>query len=381
MIFRKDGKLPSLDRESEISTKEAEEKKVKKKIFSLVIVLILLIGLVGLTAMPVLAQAPAITIDGTLSGGEWDDYFWFTDNSKGPGTGYKDDAVPIFTGYVTFDDKNLYLAFNVQDNTPNTNRDFLYVTIDIPPAGVFNTPVDALYWGSIPASASLFGEAYLTGDSFPWDKSQRVSTWGTAGGVVTARTITGTNRCYELKIPLAAISAEMGDTIGLKIQARGGQYLSITDPQVVNYYPDMPGGITPIRSDTRVEVEGNFYHLTLTPPNEPPVVNSVTANPGQLWPPNGKAVSVAITVDATDPDGPGDIVRTTYSVTDEYGTYNVVETDLPEDGVISLIAERDGKDKDGRVYTITVTVYDAGGLSDGGSVDVVVPHDQGKRAK
>lgn len=115
------------------------------------------------------------------------------------------------------------------------------------------------------------------------------------------------------------------------------------------------------------------------PPNQPPVVNSVAANPAQLWPPNGKPVSVTITVDATDPDGSDDIVRTTYSVTDEYGTYNVAETDLPEDGVISLIAVRDGKDKDGRVYTITVIVYDAGGLSDSGSVDVVVPHDQGNR--
>lgn len=115
--------------------------------------------------------------------------------------------------------------------------------------------------------------------------------------------------------------------------------------------------------------------------NQPPVVNSVTANPNQLWPPNHKAVDVTITVHATDPDGDEDIVSITYSVADEYGIYDVAETDLPEDGVISLIAWRDGEDKDGRVYTVTVTVYDAEGLSDGGSVDVVVPHDQGKRGK
>ena len=132
---------------------------------------------------------------------------------------------------------------------------------------------------------------------------------------------------------------------------------------------------------------GDFDWLTMNytvriyagPPNQPPVVDSVAASPGQLWPPNGKPVSVTITVDATDPNGPEDIVRTTYSVTDEYGTYNVAETDLPEDDVISLIAERDGKDKDGRVYTIIVTVYDSSGLTDSGSVDVVVPHDQGNR--
>jgi len=113
--------------------------------------------------------------------------------------------------------------------------------------------------------------------------------------------------------------------------------------------------------------------------NQPPVINSVTSNPSQLWPPNHKAVDVVISVDASDPDG--EIVGITYSVADEYGIYDVAETDLPEDGVISLIAERDGKDKDGRIYTITVTVYDAEGLSDSKSVEVVVPHDQGKKGK
>jgi hypothetical protein len=112
-------------------------------------------------------------------------------------------------------------------------------------------------------------------------------------------------------------------------------------------------------------------------PNQPPIINAVTANPEQLWPPNHKAVDVTITADATDPDGPEGIVKITYSVVDEYGEYDVAEKDLPENGVISLIPERDGKDKDGRVYTIIVTVYDAAGLSDSASVDVVVPHDQG----
>jgi len=224
---------------------------------------LLLIGVALVFTNPVMA---APTIDGVLSEGEWDGYFWFRDDSEGPGTGYNDDPLPIFTGYLYFDETNLYLAFDVEDATLNTNRDFLYVTIDVPLVGVFNDSVDALYWGSVPTNPSFFGEAYLTGGLFPWDISQRGSTWGTDGSVVTAKTITDTNRYYELKIPLAAIGAEIGDTIGLKIQARGGQYLSETDPQVVNFYPDMPDEITPIRTDTRVEVEGNFYHYTLEVP-------------------------------------------------------------------------------------------------------------------
>ena len=126
-------------------------------------------------------------------------------------------------------------------------------------------------------------------------------------------------------------------------------------------------------------VDMGAYEFVL--PNQPPVVNAISADPDELWPPNHKARNVAIIVDFTDPDGPEDVVRITYSVADEYGIYDVAETDLPEDGVISLMAKRDGKDKDGRVYRITIAIYDAGGLSDSGIVDVVVPHDKGKKGK
>ncbi len=210
------------------------------------------------------AQA-AFTIDGTISPDEWDDYFWFTDNSKGPGTGYVDNELPIFHGYLSFDTTNLYMAFRVEDPTIDTNRDFLYVTFDTPSAGVFNNPVDALYWGSIPTNRSFFGEAYLTSNDFPWDVSQRSSTWGTDGGVQTGYNITSTHRDYEMLIPLAALNAGWGDTIGIKIQARSGQYTSETDPQMTNFYPDMPDGITSVRADTRVEYPDNFAHITIVP--------------------------------------------------------------------------------------------------------------------
>jgi Cadherin-like beta sandwich domain/Carboxypeptidase regulatory-like domain len=124
----------------------------------------------------------------------------------------------------------------------------------------------------------------------------------------------------------------------------------------------------------------NSYILTVTRAvNRPPVIQSVTINPDKLWPPNGKPVNVNIAVQVTDPDGASDIVRTTFSVNDEYGKYNVAETNLPQNGIINLIAERDGQDKDGRVYTITITVYDAGGLFDSRSAIVTVPHDQSKK--
>ena len=113
----------------------------------------------------------------------------------------------------------------------------------------------------------------------------------------------------------------------------------------------------------------------------PPVILSLTANPAEIWSRNHKAVDVTISVDAYDPDGPEDIVRTTYSITDEYGEYDVQETDLPLDGIIYLVADRDGKDNDGRVYTLTVIVYDAGGESATSAIDIIVLHDTGKKSK
>ena len=123
--------------------------------------------------------------------------------------------------------------------------------------------------------------------------------------------------------------------------------------------------------------------ITVFDANGPPVIESVTADPDRLWPPNHKHVDVTIMIHMTDPDGDEDIESATYtySVTDEYGIYDIAGAALPEDGVISLVAERYGEDKDGRVYVITVTAYDAGGLSNRGSVEILVPHDQGKKSR
>ncbi len=209
---------------------------------------IIVVAMVMLCLTATQAMA-APSIDGDLSDWDLTNWWWFTDNSEGPGTGYDDDPIPVFTGYTYADSTDLYLGFDVTDSTQNTNRDFLYVTFDIPPVGVFNDP-DALYWGSVPANASFFGEAYLTGGAFPWDKSQGSSTWGTDGGVLTARNITASNRYYEMKVPWSAVGANAGDMVGLKVQARDGDGSAF---QYVNYYPDMPDGITPIRADTRVE--------------------------------------------------------------------------------------------------------------------------------
>ena len=374
---------------------------MKKLMYLIVLALILGLVLTGCSLLSNVGQVPAneqsgistitksngpIVIDGTLSSGEWDNYFWFNDNSAGPGTGYDDDSLPVFTGYLHFDETNLYLAFDVEDITLNTNRDFLYVTIDIPPAMIFDDPADALYWGSVPTNASFFGEAYLTVNAFPWDRSQRASTWGTDGGVMTARTITSTNRCYELMIPLTAISASLGDTIGLKIQARGGQYTSETDPQVVNFFPDMPGGITPVRSDTRVEVEGNFAQILLTPPDEEgPVTLDVAADPNPA--PVNNTITLTATINDTSTGG-SNIASAEYSLNGggTWASMNASDSSFnsPVEDVTAtigpfaesqvveiLVRGTDTADKVGDPGCVLLAVYDpsAGFVTGGGWID------------
>jgi hypothetical protein len=137
-------------------------------------------------------------------------------------------------------------------------------------------------------------------------------------------------------------------------------------------YPDIKFSVT----DGKATPVSESIIITVVNVNRPPVIQSVAAEPSQLWPPNKKPVNVKFVVVATDPDGANDIVRTTYSVSDEYGQYNVPETTLPVSGTISLVPDRDGNDKDGRIYTITIKVYDAGGLSAARTANVICPHDQ-----
>ena len=95
-------------------------------------------------------------------------------------------------------------------------------------------------------------------------------------------------------------------------------------------------------------------------PQTPPSVNCSTT-PNSLWPPNGKPVLV--TVSGTITPGTSGLVATTYAVNDTYG--QVQPTGSIVLGVggtysfgVSLIASRNGKDKNGRTYTIMVGTKD-----------------------
>jgi hypothetical protein len=102
-----------------------------------------------------------------------------------------------------------------------------------------------------------------------------------------------------------------------------------------------------------------------------------------LWPANGKLRTVRIAGIANDV-GSGVASAGTFEVSDEYGeieprgTFGVGPTGSYS-FTVPLEASRLGTDKDGRHYTVWVTVEDRGGNTASQSVTIVVPHDAGNK--
>jgi len=131
---------------------------------------------------------------------------------------------------------------------------------------------------------------------------------------------------------------------------------------------------------------------------------TVAWTPAKVWPPNHKMKDVTITYDEASDDG-DTLTVTIDSIThdDEGLEKGSTANHFPDDAGEGLSGsasddagaapatvtgqvrkERMGKDKDGRVYTISVTCTDAGDVSGEGptsgtaSLTVTVPHDRRK---
>jgi uncharacterized lipoprotein YddW (UPF0748 family) len=114
---------------------------------------------------------------------------------------------------------------------------------------------------------------------------------------------------------------------------------------------------------------------------------TVAAHPQEIWPPNGGAVPVTISGEATDV-GTG-IASVAFRVIDEYGEVESLVATEPGFRAVSMTwsrqlqlqASRRGDDSDGRKYTVEVTVTDAACNSNVVNTTVVVAHDQRRRAQ
>jgi hypothetical protein len=116
----------------------------------------------------------------------------------------------------------------------------------------------------------------------------------------------------------------------------------------------------------------------------PPTIQSVTATPNVLWPPNHKMRPIRIAVEASDSTGVA--TMQILSVTSSEPDRGTGSGDTAVDWAIgpgpldlALRAERSGKSKNGRIYTVTVQVSDGSGNGATQSVTVTVPHDQRKK--
>ena len=105
-----------------------------------------------------------------------------------------------------------------------------------------------------------------------------------------------------------------------------------------------------------------------------PVVTSVSASPAALWPPNKNMVPVVVTVSASD------AVSTPVSrIVSIAGNDGATAADWQITGALTaqVRADRSGGGS-GRTYVLTVETVDAAGNTTRKTVNVVVPHDQGK---
>ena len=119
-----------------------------------------------------------------------------------------------------------------------------------------------------------------------------------------------------------------------------------------------------------------------------PTIESFTASPEILWPPNHKMILITTTIvvsDNCDPNPTLVLTSITMNEGDETNTYDpnydsntgdgntVNDIQVDENGNIYLRAERRGRGT-GRIYTITYTITDASGNSSSASATVTVPH-------
>jgi len=194
------------------------------------------------------------TIDGILDVGEWDAYFWFTDN-----TGINFKGTPVFTGYVANDDQFLYVAIDVEDATPLEHaNDDIWIAFRDAGDNYKEFRKGNTTWGMpVPCySEEPYTPSY---QSFPADCEFK---WTTSTGHIY----------YELKIPLARLNVDPGDTTKYLMHVRD------FPAKDLNYHPD-------VTSWSPYDERNQFGDLTLSQPPKPPV--------GGIWVPINKTELLA----------------------------------------------------------------------------------------
>jgi hypothetical protein len=127
------------------------------------------------------------------------------------------------------------------------------------------------------------------------------------------------------------------------------------------------------------EAEEAYVLLNNNGDHEPPLV-TISAFPKTLWPPAGEVLPVIVSGTLSDSGSGIKPGSPHYTVVDEYGKVQPkgAVTLLPDGRysvVVFLQASREGSDRDGRHYTITVSAADNAGNAGSNQTFVIVPHD------
>lgn len=112
----------------------------------------------------------------------------------------------------------------------------------------------------------------------------------------------------------------------------------------------------------------------------PPVITSASVTPNVLWPPNHKMIPVQLSVTATDICGSVQTriisIHSNQDPKAKGSGHTSPDAKITGDLTALIRAERTGKDKGGRIYTITVEATDEAGNTTDTNLLVTVPHDQ-----
>ncbi len=155
------------------------------------------------------------------------------------------------------------------------------------------------------------------------------------------------------------------------------------DPPSGSTFPVGETAVTCTAVDSLGNTSTCAFTVTVGTDTEPPVITGVTATPGILWPPNHKWRNIRIAVDAEDECDSTPTCKilgvTSNEPVNGTGDGNT-EPDwlITGDTGLELRAERSGGGSS-RIYTVLVRCEDSAGNATDTRVEVVVPHDQGKK--
>ncbi len=236
-----------------------------------------------------------------------------------------------------------------------------------------STPVGAVDFTTVDLGGLLYNYSDMTGSTLhgapengTWEVLHDSGTAGADWGTVSWNAkVTGDG---FVKVTVA--SSEDGVNFGPPQDASNGVDLTVANGrylQVTVAFQRSGTGVSPI-----------LYDLTVAGGNEAPNCSKAAPSVASLWPPNHKFEQIKI-LGVTDDGGSAGIritgIRQDEPVDDKADGKTSPDGQGVGTATAEVRAERSGKGN-GRVYHISFTATDPGGLSCNGTVQVGVPHDK-----